>query len=42
MLKKLSGDVVLLVPKKNDIPLLIHDDPHEGETLDYIVMPMRV
>jgi DNA polymerase III sliding clamp (beta) subunit (PCNA family) len=42
ILKKLNGPITIQVPTDNAKPLLFKAEPHEGETLDYIVMPMRV
>jgi DNA polymerase-3 subunit beta len=42
LLKKLSGAVAIHVPADAQKPLLFKAEPHEEETLDYIVMPMRV
>lgn len=40
LLRKLSGDLTIALPEKSGAPMLFKAQPHEGETLDYIVMPM--
>lgn len=39
--KKLSGDITIAVPADAQKPLLFKATPHEGETVEHIVMPMR-
>lgn len=41
LLRKLDGDLIVALPEKSGAPMLFKAQPHEGETLDYIVMPMR-
>lgn len=41
--KKLSGgELTIAIPEKNDKAMLFKAEPHEGETLGYVVMPMRL
>ncbi len=42
LLKRLEGDVRIALPKTNQSPLLFKATPKDGETLDYIVMPLRL
>ena len=42
LLKRLDGDVRIALPKEDGKPLLLTAEPHEGETLLYVVMPMRI
>jgi DNA polymerase-3 subunit beta len=42
LLKRLDGDITISLPDTNQSPLLIKAAPHDGETLGYVVMPMRV
>ena len=42
LMKRLDGDVRIALPESNHMPLLLTAAPHEGETLSYIVMPMRL
>jgi DNA polymerase-3 subunit beta len=40
--KKLSGELTVCLPGKNENALYFKAEPHEGETLGYVVMPMRM
>lgn len=42
LLKKLDGDVTIALPMDGKSSLLFTATPHDGETLGYVVMPMRV
>jgi DNA polymerase-3 subunit beta len=42
LVKRLDGEITISLPDTNQSPLLIKATPHEGETLGYVVMPMRV
>jgi len=42
LMKRLDGEVSIFLPDSNQKPLLFNATPHEGETLGYVVMPMRV
>ena len=42
VVKKLDGDVFFVPPADAASPLLFKATPHEGETLGYVVMPMRI
>jgi DNA polymerase-3 subunit beta len=41
MVKKLSCDLTILLYEAAASPLVIQAEPHEGESLTYILMPMR-
>jgi len=41
LLKRLDGEVRIALPKDGNTAILFKDTPHAGETLDYVVMPMR-
>jgi len=41
LLRKLDSELVIALPDNNSKALLFKAQPHEGETLDYIIMPMR-
>jgi DNA polymerase-3 subunit beta len=40
--KKLDGDIRICLPSENSQPILFKADPHDGESLSYIIMPMRI
>lgn len=40
--KKLSGELTICIPASNQKALFMKAEPHEGETLGYVVMPMRM
>lgn len=42
LLKKLDGEVRIDLPSTNGSALRFHAEPVDGETLDYIVMPLRI
>jgi len=42
LVKKLDGDLVIALPDSNQKAILLKATPHEGHTVDYVVMPMRV
>ncbi len=42
LMKRLDGEVRISLPDSNQKPLLFNATPHDGETLGYVVMPMRV
>jgi DNA polymerase-3 subunit beta len=42
LVKRLDGEITISLPNDNQSPLLIKVAPHEGETLGYVVMPMRI
>jgi DNA polymerase III sliding clamp (beta) subunit (PCNA family) len=42
LLKKLSGEIRIALPDHNKKALLFKAEPHEGESVEYIVMPMQV
>jgi DNA polymerase III subunit beta len=42
LLRKLDGEITIALPEVAGNALLFKAQPHEGETLDYVVMPMRV
>jgi len=42
LLKILEGDITICLPETPGAALLFKATPHEGETLDYVLMPMRV
>lgn len=41
LMHKLSGEVSMSIPESNSA-LLFKAEPHDGETLQYVVMPMRM
>jgi DNA polymerase-3 subunit beta len=41
LLRKLDGEVVIELPAGSGKPALFKAQPHEGESFDYVVMPMR-
>ncbi len=40
--RKLTGELAISIPASSDKPLYLKAAPHEGETLGYVVMPMRI
>lgn len=42
LVKKLSGELTVCIPDSNTKALYMTAEPHEGETLGYVVMPMRM
>jgi DNA polymerase-3 subunit beta len=40
--KRITGEIRIVLPKDNGSALLFHAQPHEGESVEYVVMPMRV
>jgi len=41
LLRKLDGKIAIEIPPNNSSALAFKAEPHEGETLSYIAMPMR-
>lgn len=42
LLRKLTGELTIALPEQSTQPLLFTALPHEGETVTYLVMPMRL
>jgi DNA polymerase III subunit beta len=42
LLRNLSGEIRIAIPADNTKTLLFKAEPHEGESVEYIVMPMQV
>jgi hypothetical protein len=44
LVKLLDAESTLNIdlPKSNQKPMLFKATPHEGETVDYIIMPLRI
>ena len=42
LVKKLSGDLTIAIPESNDRAMYFKATPHEGESLSYVAMPMRL
>jgi len=40
--KKLDGDLRIALPPSNNEPLLFKAEPADGESIEYIIMPLRV
>jgi DNA polymerase III subunit beta len=42
LLRKLDGELLIELPESNQSALLFRAAPAEGETLEYVIMPMRI
>ena len=40
--KRIAGDLRIVLPNDNGSAMLFQAQPHEGESVDYVVMPMRI